>query len=126
MEVFQIMSGKCSWGYLKLMGSDLLASSSSLHFCLICQNTGTNSWLVLLPLYLKYYTPFFSVIHLMYLFLSQGCSLVVLNHDDIYSDTVRPFLILQMEYLADILIRAEPWEGICWNTFCHFTRLNFL
>jgi hypothetical protein len=42
------------------------------------------------------------------LFLYQGCSLVVLNHEDIYSSTERPALILQMEYLADILIKAEP------------------
>ena len=42
------------------------------------------------------------------LFLYQGCSLVVLNHEDIYSSIERPALILQMEYLADILIKAEP------------------
>ncbi|KAK9913336.1 hypothetical protein M0R45_037154 [Rubus argutus] len=37
-----------------------------------------------------------------------GCSLVMLNHEDIYSGMVSPTLILQMKYLADILIKAEP------------------
>ena len=42
------------------------------------------------------------------LFLSQGCLLVTVNHGDIYSSMERPALLLQMEYLADILIKAEP------------------
>ncbi|XP_015578369.1 elongator complex protein 6 isoform X2 [Ricinus communis] len=37
-----------------------------------------------------------------------GCSLVTLNHEDIYSTMERRAFILQMEYLADILIKAEP------------------
>ncbi|XP_050386491.1 elongator complex protein 6 [Argentina anserina] len=37
-----------------------------------------------------------------------GCSLVMLNHEDIYAGMGRPTLLLQMEYLADILIKAEP------------------
>ncbi|XP_043712300.1 elongator complex protein 6-like [Telopea speciosissima] len=37
-----------------------------------------------------------------------GCSLVILNHEDIYSDMMGPTLILQMEYLADVVIKAEP------------------
>ncbi|XP_057981843.1 elongator complex protein 6 isoform X2 [Malania oleifera] len=37
-----------------------------------------------------------------------GCSLVMLNHKDIYSSMERPSLILQMEHLADVLIKAEP------------------
>ncbi|THG23291.1 hypothetical protein TEA_020256 [Camellia sinensis var. sinensis] len=37
-----------------------------------------------------------------------GCSLVFLNHKDIYSSMERPTLILQMEYLAEVIIRAEP------------------
>lgn len=45
MKIFQ----HCWRRYLKLMRSDLLAyysaSSFSLHFCLIFQNTKTNSWL---------------------------------------------------------------------------------
>lgn len=39
-------------------------------------------------------------------FLLQGCSLVTLNHEDIYSEI--PMLKLQMGYLADVLIKAEP------------------
>lgn len=42
------------------------------------------------------------------LFFSQGCSLAFLNHEDIYSSTERSNLILQMEYLADVVIKAEP------------------
>ncbi|XP_021831407.1 elongator complex protein 6-like [Prunus avium] len=54
-----------------------------------------------------------------------GCSLVMLNHDDIYSDTVRPSLILQMEYLADILIRAEPLAtGLASDVHGQLTVLN--
>lgn len=41
-------------------------------------------------------------------FLYQGCSLVILNHEDIYTCTIGPTLILQMEYLADVVIKAEP------------------
>ncbi|KDP46139.1 hypothetical protein JCGZ_06650 [Jatropha curcas] len=37
-----------------------------------------------------------------------GCSLVTLNHEDIYSSMERPTLILQMEYLADVLMKTEP------------------
>ncbi|PSR93047.1 Elongator complex protein [Actinidia chinensis var. chinensis] len=37
-----------------------------------------------------------------------GCSLVVLNHEDIYSSVERPTLILQMEYIAEVIIKAEP------------------
>ena len=44
----------------------------------------------------------------MLILLPQGCSLVMLIHEDIYSGMVRPTLVLQMEYLADILIKAEP------------------
>lgn len=38
----------------------------------------------------------------------QGCSLVLLNHEDIYLSTERPTFLLQLEYLAGILIKAEP------------------
>ncbi|WCJ19426.1 elongator protein 6 [Euphorbia peplus] len=37
-----------------------------------------------------------------------GCSLVALNHEDIYSSMERPVLLLQMEYLAHVLVNAEP------------------
>jgi hypothetical protein len=40
--------------------------------------------------------------------LYQGCTLVALNHGDIYLSMERPALILQLEYLADILMKAEP------------------
>ncbi|XP_059666151.1 elongator complex protein 6 isoform X2 [Cornus florida] len=40
--------------------------------------------------------------------LMEGCSVVALNHVDIYSSTEGPPLILQMEYLADVIIKAEP------------------
>lgn len=40
--------------------------------------------------------------------LSQGCSLAVLNHEDIYSRMERPNLILHMEYLAEVIIKVEP------------------
>lgn len=36
------------------------------------------------------------------------CSLITLNHEDIYSNEDRPTFFIQMEYLADILIKAEP------------------
>ncbi|XP_052205037.1 elongator complex protein 6 [Diospyros lotus] len=36
------------------------------------------------------------------------CSLFVLNHEDIYSSMGRPMLILQMEYLAEVIVKAEP------------------
>ncbi|KAM1406474.1 hypothetical protein ACFXTH_001139 [Malus domestica] len=48
-------------------------------------------------------------LHYCHTLISEsGCSLIMLNHKDIYSGTAKPTLILQMEYLADILIRAEP------------------
>lgn len=39
---------------------------------------------------------------------SQDCSLVMLNHGDIYSSMESPGLILPLEYLADVIIKAEP------------------
>lgn len=36
------------------------------------------------------------------------CSLVLLIHEDIYSSVEAPSLLLHLEYLADIIIRAEP------------------
>lgn len=38
----------------------------------------------------------------------QGCSFVTLNHEDIYSSANTLQLILQTEYLADVIIKAEP------------------
>ncbi|KAK6929248.1 Elongator complex protein 6 [Dillenia turbinata] len=37
-----------------------------------------------------------------------GCTLVILSHEDVYSSMEKPMLILQMEYLADVLIKTEP------------------
>lgn len=50
----------------------------------------------------------FCLFSILTLFLTQDCSLITLNHEDIYSSMERPTLILQMEYLADILVKAEP------------------
>lgn len=97
------------WGYCQL-------SFSSSNFVLYL--------LVLLLSLVPSYSVFF-------LFLYQGCSLVVLNHEDIYSSIERPALILQMEYLADILIKAEPLAtGLATDVhgqvgFCYF-YLNVL
>lgn len=38
----------------------------------------------------------------------SNCSLVTLNHEDIYSSMERPAYLLQMVCLADIVIKAEP------------------
>ncbi|MQL97392.1 hypothetical protein Taro_030081, partial [Colocasia esculenta] len=38
----------------------------------------------------------------------MDCSLVVLNHEDIYSSSGAPALLSYLEYLADIIIKAEP------------------
>lgn len=40
--------------------------------------------------------------------LSQDCSVVALNHGDIYSSMEKPMLMLNLEYLSNILVRAEP------------------
>ncbi|KAK6156391.1 hypothetical protein DH2020_010639 [Rehmannia glutinosa] len=37
-----------------------------------------------------------------------GCSLIVLNHDDVYSTMDGPNLLLQLEYLADVVMKVEP------------------
>ncbi|KAG1339160.1 putative Elongator complex protein 6 [Cocos nucifera] len=36
------------------------------------------------------------------------CSLVILNHEDIYSSEEAPRLLSHLEYLADIVIKTEP------------------
>ncbi|XP_011077019.1 elongator complex protein 6 isoform X1 [Sesamum indicum] len=40
----------------------------------------------------------------------QGCSLITLNHDDVYSNEDRPGLLLKLEYLADVVIKVEPFS----------------
>ncbi|GFP89740.1 elongator complex protein 6 [Phtheirospermum japonicum] len=37
-----------------------------------------------------------------------GCSLIALNHDDVYSTTDGLNLLLQLEYLADVVMKVEP------------------
>lgn len=54
-----------------------------------------------------------------------GCSLAFLNHEDIYSSTERSNLILQMEYLADIVIKAEPLAtGLAKDVHGQLTVMN--
>ncbi|KAK4430859.1 Elongator complex protein 6 [Sesamum alatum] len=48
-------------------------------------------------------------LHYCYSLAAQfGCSLITLNHDDVYSNEDRPGLLLQLEYLADVVIKVEP------------------
>ncbi|XP_073124759.1 elongator complex protein 6 [Henckelia pumila] len=48
-------------------------------------------------------------VHYCYSLTTQfGCSFVTLTHEDVYSTVNRPTLLLQLEYLADEVIRAEP------------------
>ncbi|MCL7036513.1 hypothetical protein MKW94_029631 [Papaver nudicaule] len=54
--------------------------------------------------------------------LENGCSLVVLNHNDIYSSNTVPTLILQMEYLADLIVMTEPL--VTASSFVQLTVLN--
>lgn len=57
--------------------------------------------------------------------LEFGCLLVTVNHGDIYSSMERPALLLQMEYLADILIKAEPLStGLATDVHGQLTVLN--
>ncbi|GAB2286750.1 hypothetical protein Dimus_021144 [Dionaea muscipula] len=52
------------------------------------------------------------------------CCLVILNHEDIYSELGRP-LLLQIEYLADILINAEPLAtGVAADVHGQLTVIN--
>lgn len=54
-----------------------------------------------------------------------GCSFVVLTHEDIYSATERATLLLQMEYLADVLVKAEPLAtGLAADVHGQLTVLN--
>lgn len=40
--------------------------------------------------------------------MSQGCAFIALDHKDIYLNGDRTAVILEMEYRADILVKAEP------------------
>ncbi|XP_009798941.1 elongator complex protein 6 [Nicotiana tabacum] len=54
-----------------------------------------------------------------------GCSLVTLNHEDIYSSANTLPLILQLEYLADVIIKAEPLAtGLASDVHGQLTLLN--
>ncbi|XP_068316525.1 elongator complex protein 6-like isoform X2 [Pyrus communis] len=84
---------------LRRLGCNLAAQRDNNRFFFLdmlmdCPDEGKNSDCGLIALYGK--------------IQKTGCSLIMLNHEDIYSGTAKPTLILQMEYLADILIRAEP------------------
>lgn len=37
-----------------------------------------------------------------------GCSLVILNHEDVYPNEEAPRLLSNLEYIADIVIKTEP------------------
>ncbi|KAJ4719763.1 elongator complex protein 6-like [Melia azedarach] len=53
------------------------------------------------------------------------CTLVTLNHEDIYSSMEGSTFMLQMEYLADILIKAEPLStGLAADVHGQLTVLN--
>lgn len=53
------------------------------------------------------------------------CSLIILNHDDIYSSTLDASIILQLEYLADLVIKAEPLvTGLATDVHGQLTVLN--
>ncbi|KAJ0101068.1 hypothetical protein Patl1_06203 [Pistacia atlantica] len=65
-------------------------------------------------------------LHYCHTLISEfDCSLVALNHEDIYSSMERPMFILQMEYLADILIKTEPLAtGLAADVHGQLTILN--
>ncbi|XP_004492218.1 elongator complex protein 6 [Cicer arietinum] len=48
-------------------------------------------------------------LHYCYTLTSEyGCAFVALDHKDIYLNEEKPAIILEMEHLADILVKAEP------------------
>ncbi|XP_065871792.1 elongator complex protein 6 [Euphorbia lathyris] len=54
-----------------------------------------------------------------------GCSLVALNHEDIYSSMERPAFLLQMEYLSHVLVNAEPLAtGLAADVHGQLTVMN--
>ncbi|KAJ0240944.1 Elongator complex protein 6 [Hirschfeldia incana] len=55
----------------------------------------------------------------------SNCSLVILNHEDIYSSMERPAYLLQMVCLADVVIKAEPLaSGLANDVHGQLTVLN--
>lgn len=65
-------------------------------------------------------------VHYCYGLTTQyGCSLVTLNHEDVYSTVNRPTLLLQLEYLADLVIKVEPLAtGLASDVHGQLTVLN--
>ncbi|XAR56118.1 hypothetical protein NMG60_11036456 [Bertholletia excelsa] len=54
-----------------------------------------------------------------------GCSLIILSHEDIYSTTDRSTLIVQVEYLAEIIIKVEPLAtGLATDVHGQLTVIN--
>ncbi|PIA38757.1 hypothetical protein AQUCO_02700160v1 [Aquilegia coerulea] len=54
-----------------------------------------------------------------------GCSLVLLSHDDVYLSTTAPSLMLQIEYLTDVVIKMEPLAtGLATDVHGQLTVLN--
>lgn len=54
-----------------------------------------------------------------------GCSIVILNHWDIYSSIERPNPLIQMEYFANVVIKAEPLgTGLASDVHGQLTVLN--
>lgn len=54
-----------------------------------------------------------------------GCLVIILNHEDIYSTMDVPSPLLQMEYLANIVIKAEPLAtGLATDVHGQLTVLN--
>ncbi|XP_023636864.1 elongator complex protein 6 isoform X1 [Capsella rubella] len=55
----------------------------------------------------------------------SNCSLVILNHEDIYASMERPAYLLQMVCLADVVIKAEPLaSGLANDVHGQLTVLN--
>ncbi|CAH9137596.1 unnamed protein product [Cuscuta epithymum] len=54
-----------------------------------------------------------------------GCSLVTLNHEDIYLSMDKPVLFLQMEHVADVVIKTEPLTtGLASDVHGQMTVIN--
>lgn len=55
-----------------------------------------------------------------------GCSLITLNHEDIYTSMERPAFMLQIKYLVDVFIKAEPLAtGLAADVHGQLTVLNW-
>ncbi|KAL4189429.1 hypothetical protein AMTRI_Chr08g207060 [Amborella trichopoda] len=55
----------------------------------------------------------------------QGCSLVLLGHEDIYSNMPHPRFLFQIEYFADVMISVKPLAtGLSADVHGQLTVLN--